>query len=88
MRFYSFNFNELDILPSQDSDATPSQLERSIQLANDSLAADITRKCTASSRSGVFDGEVLSQVWNPFCSKGIFHSHQSRSTLRIFSPTS
>ncbi|KAI0705470.1 N-acetylglucosaminyl transferase component-domain-containing protein [Earliella scabrosa] len=62
MRFYSFNFNELDILPSQDSDATPSQLERSVQLANDSLAADITRRCTASTRSGVFDGEVLSQV--------------------------
>ena len=54
MRFYSFNFNELDILPSQEV----VQAE-TYDISNKSLISDPTRVSTA---MDTFNGEVLSQV--------------------------
>ncbi len=62
MRFYAFNFNELDILPSQEPEGTPSKLQRDTQVVKASIAADFTRPPAASE---VFNGEVLSQVSDP-----------------------
>ena len=61
MRFYTFDFNELDILPSHDSNGA---LERPQKNPVDShLAADPTRKGSPVTRAGTaFDGEALSQV--------------------------
>ncbi|TBU25742.1 N-acetylglucosaminyl transferase component-domain-containing protein [Dichomitus squalens] len=61
MRFYSFNFSELDILPSQESEG--SDTRNVAALANESLAADFTRLGSSPKRKGaVFDAEVLSQA--------------------------
>ncbi|KAI0767286.1 N-acetylglucosaminyl transferase component-domain-containing protein [Fomes fomentarius] len=46
MRFYAFNFNELDILPSQEPEGTPSKLQRDTKVINDSISADFTRPPT------------------------------------------
>lgn len=61
MRFYTFDFNELDILPLQDSaeDKSPTATKN----ANASLSADFTRTCGPASRRGsALDEEVLLQV--------------------------
>ena len=62
MRFYCFNFSELDILPSQESEGSDAQST----CANESLAADCTRVGSPTNLEGaVFDTEVLSQVRKP-----------------------
>ncbi|KAI1792425.1 Gpi1-domain-containing protein [Ganoderma leucocontextum] len=61
MRFYAFNFNELDILPSQES--TEFSLPGTAMTPNEFLRADFTRLGSPSTRKGTaLDGEVLSQV--------------------------
>ncbi|KAI9056489.1 Gpi1-domain-containing protein [Trametes sanguinea] len=61
MRFYAFDFNELDILPLQDSAHDPSPT--SIKHAEAALQADFTRaQPAAPRRGGLLDGEVLSQA--------------------------
>ncbi|KAJ2974413.1 hypothetical protein NUW54_g11898 [Trametes sanguinea] len=61
MRFYAFDFNELDILPLQDSAHDPSP--SSVKNAEAALQADFTRTQPAASRKGgSLDAEVLSQA--------------------------
>ena len=61
MRFYAFNFNELDIQPSQEATAVSTHSTRMIH--NNFLKADFTRLGNPDTRKGtVLDGEVLSQV--------------------------
>ena len=65
MRFYCFNFSELDILPSQESEGPDTQ--NTMTSANESLAADCTRVGSPTKLKGaVFDSEVLSQVRWPY----------------------
>ncbi|RPD61557.1 Gpi1-domain-containing protein [Lentinus tigrinus ALCF2SS1-7] len=58
MRFYSFNFSELDILPSQEAQKTLPV--PSTDVHERSLKADFTRQTPR--RGSALDGEVLSQV--------------------------
>ena len=61
MRFYAFDFTELDILPSQGSVHDP--LPLSSKNANAVLSADFTRvRNSAASRASSLDAEVLNQV--------------------------
>ncbi|KAI8989047.1 N-acetylglucosaminyl transferase component-domain-containing protein [Trametes punicea] len=61
MRFYTFDFNELDILPSQESNGNSSPT--SSRNAYALLDADFTRIQTSASRRGAsLDAEVLSQA--------------------------
>ncbi len=61
MRFYTFDFNELDILPLQDS--AQDKLPAATRNANASLEADFTRtRGPASQRRSGLDEEVLLQV--------------------------
>ena len=64
MRFYCFNFNELDILPSQESEGSATQ--STMTFANESLAADCTRVGSSAKLKGaVFNCELLSAVREP-----------------------
>ncbi|KAH9903313.1 N-acetylglucosaminyl transferase component-domain-containing protein [Cubamyces lactineus] len=61
MRFYAFDFSELDILPSQGSVHDPSPL--SSKNANAVFATDFTRvRGSNPSRAHSLDGEVLNQA--------------------------
>ena len=61
MRFYAFNFNELDIQPSQEATSVSTYSTR--MTPNDFLKADFTRLGNPDTRKGTaLDGEVLSQV--------------------------
>ena len=61
MRFYAFNFNELDIQPSQDAKGVSTHLSHTTP--NEFLKADFTRWGNPDTRKGTaLDGEVLSQV--------------------------
>ncbi|OSD00521.1 Gpi1-domain-containing protein [Trametes coccinea BRFM310] len=61
MRFYAFDFTELDILPLQDSAHDPSP--SSVKNAEAVLQSDFTRThAAASRRSASLDAEVLSQA--------------------------
>ncbi|OJT05908.1 N-acetylglucosaminyl-phosphatidylinositol biosynthetic protein gpi1, partial [Trametes pubescens] len=61
MRFYTFDFNELDILPLQDS--AQDKLPAATRNANASLEADFTRtRGPASQRGSALDEEVLLQA--------------------------
>ncbi|KAI0657593.1 N-acetylglucosaminyl transferase component-domain-containing protein [Cubamyces menziesii] len=61
MRFYAFDFTELDILPSQGSVHDP--LPLSSKNANAVLSADFTRvRNLAASRASSLDAEVLNQA--------------------------
>ncbi|KAL7284684.1 hypothetical protein ACG7TL_001986 [Trametes sanguinea] len=61
MRFYAFDFTELDILPLQDSAHDPSP--SSVKNAEAVLQSDFTRThAAASRRSASLDAEVLSQL--------------------------
>ncbi|PIL29188.1 hypothetical protein GSI_09237 [Ganoderma sinense ZZ0214-1] len=61
MRFYAFNFNELDIQPSQE--ATGVSTYSTYLTHKDFLKADFTRVGNPDTRKGTaLDGEVLSQV--------------------------
>ena len=61
MRFYTFDFSEIDILPSQGPEEGCSTPRRSP--VDDHLAADFTRQSSSGTRKGAtFDGEALSQV--------------------------
>ncbi|KAM5536827.1 hypothetical protein V8D89_009545 [Ganoderma adspersum] len=61
MRFYAFNFNELDIQPSQEATGVSTHSTRI--MSNDFLKADFTRLGNPDARKGTtLNGEVLSQV--------------------------
>lgn len=65
MRFYAFNFKELDILPSQESPEVSTRPKPMI--SNQFLQADFTRSGSPGTRRGTaLDGEVLSQVRDIF----------------------
>ena len=61
MRFYAFNFNELDIQPSQEATGISTHSKR--MTSKDFLKADFTRLGNPDTRKGTaLDGEMLSQV--------------------------
>ena len=61
MRFYAFDFSEIDILPSQSLEDTSGQTQKGH--IDGFLASDFTRKSRpAGQQSASFNGEVLSQV--------------------------
>ena len=60
MRFYTFDFSEIDILPSQGPDDSASKLGQTPIDTN--LAADFTREAPPVHERATFNGEVLSQV--------------------------
>ncbi|EIW53284.1 Gpi1-domain-containing protein [Trametes versicolor FP-101664 SS1] len=85
MRFYTFDFNELDILPLQDSaeDKSPTATKN----VNASLSADFTRTCGPASRRGsALDEEVLlqanfAQLFADIVDRQLYSATASRSLI-------
>ncbi|KAI0827292.1 N-acetylglucosaminyl transferase component-domain-containing protein [Trametes gibbosa] len=82
MRFYTFDFSELDILPSQE--ATKEKVSTAVENANASLQADFTRpRCIASLKSTTLDDEVLLQMNYALFFADIVHGQiKPRKSLR------